>query len=214
MGWEDPMSPMNPSRRTVNPVAHPLLPLGPLAPMASIAWSAWSVTLVMLLTIAPCLSPAAQAQTLREAGIAEAAAASQAQMLPQIQPQAPTKSCVAKAQDWLKECEADEAENEAENRDGRRDRSGLGWTGIGLASAGGAHLAMALTVSRWRSCGPNYVRHCRNLERVYGTSGGTLLATGLTFLIIDEVRRHPKPSAKRQTAIAIGPRAIQVRMLF
>jgi hypothetical protein len=96
------------------------------------------------------------------------------------------------------------------------DRTGLGWTGLGLASAGTAQLVIGYTVSRWRSCGPASVHHCRNLERAYRISGGTLLATGLTFFVVDETRRYRKrlPAPARQTVINIGPRAVQVRMLF
>jgi hypothetical protein len=149
----------------------------------------------MFLTAAPFASPAAHAQTLREAGKAAAQ----------------EKSCQAKAQDWLKECEAEEMEEAA-----GADRSGLGWTGIGLASAGAGVLAQGLTVNRWRSCGPGSRNHCRNLERAYSIAGGTLLATGVTFFVIDEMRRSRERARlpSRQMAIALGPRAIQVRMEF
>jgi hypothetical protein len=136
------------------------------------------IALAMLLTVTPWMSAAARAQSLREAGKAAA--------------EAQTKSCAAQAQESLKECEEEEAEK---NDDGLPDRTGLGWTGIGLASAGNRG-------------------HCQNLERAYGISGGTLLATGLTFLVIDETRRYRKRSPARQTVVDIGPRSIQVRMLF
>jgi hypothetical protein len=185
---------MNPLTLNVSPAARRLLPVLPMLPIG----------LAVCLTVTPIASSAAGAQTLREAG--QAAAASQAQ----------TKSCVAQAQEWQTECEAEEA---AEN-DGVRERSGLGWTGIGLISAGGALVVSAATVDRWRSCGPMYQRTCQNIERRQGISGGVMLATGLTFLIIDEVRRHPErfPAGAtrpaRQTAISIGPRAVHVSMLF
>jgi hypothetical protein len=193
------VSPINPSRRNVNPPALRLLPprlrLLPALPIA----------LSVLLTAAPFASSAARAQTLREAG--EAAAEAQ------------TKSCVAKALEWLKECEEEEEEEQEQKpeRDRTPDRSGLGWTGIGLISAGGALVVSAATVDRWRSCGPTNRRTCQNIERRQGISGGVLLATGLTFLIVDEIRRHPEPYPRRQTrqtAITLSPRAIQVRMLF
>jgi hypothetical protein len=153
------------------------------------------IALAMLLTVTPLTSAAARAQSLREAG--KAAAATQT-------------SCAAKAQEWQKECEAEEAEDD----DGVPDRTGLGWTGIGLASAGAVQTAIGFSVSRWRNCGPGNRHHCRNLERAYRTIGGTLLGTGLTFLVIDETRRHRQRSPARQTVIDIGPRAVQVRMLF
>jgi hypothetical protein len=179
--------PMNPLRPTVSPAALPVLPI------------ALSLFLTVLLTVAPFASCAASAQTLREAG--KAAAMAEAQ----------SKSCVAKADEWLKECQEEEAD---EKDDGVPDRTGLGWTGIALASAGAVQTGIGLTVARWRNCGPGNVRHCDNLERVYRISGGTLLATGLTFLLIDETRRYRSRSPARQTVVDIGPRAIQVRMLF
>jgi hypothetical protein len=172
---------MNPLRRTVRPAALPILP----------------ITLAILLTVTPWLSAGGRAQSLLEAGKAAA--------------EAQTKSCVAQAQESLKECEEEEAEKKD---DGLPDRTGLGWTGIGLAGAGVAHIVIGGTVARWRNCGPGNVRHCDNLERVYSISGGTLLATGLTFLVIDETRRYRKRSPARQTVVDIGPRSIQVRMLF
>lgn len=191
-GLEDPM---NPSRRTVPQ----MFPLAATVPV--------TVALTMFLTVAPLMTATATAQSqpvsLREAGEAAATAGTQSQ--------SQSTSCVAKAQEWLKECEAEERE---ENEDGVPDRTGLGWTGIGLASAGVVHTALGIDVSRWRHCGPGDAGQCRNLERVYLITGGTLLATGLTFLITDEVRRHRHRSPKRQTAIAIGPRAIEVRMSF
>ena len=176
-GMEVPMNlPVKTSRRTVSLTTLPAV-------------------LAMFLTAAPFASPAAQAQTLREAGKAAAQA----------------KSCEAKAQEWVKECEAEE-EEEAWGL----DRSGLGWTGIGLASAGGGMLVTALTVKRWRHCGPNDRNTCRSAERVYGISGGTLLTTGLSFIVIDEIRRARERDRlpKRQMAIAIGPSAVQVRLSF
>jgi hypothetical protein len=178
---------MHPLTRNVSQAALRLLPMTSILPIG----------LTVCLTVAPSASSAADAQTLREAG----------------------KSCVAQAQEWLKECEAEKEEEE--NRERTPGRSGLGWTGIGLISAGGALVVSAATVDRWRSCGPLYRRTCQNIERRHGISGGLMLATGLTFLIVDEVRRHPerfpperpaRPS--RQTAISVGPRAVQIRMLF
>jgi len=167
------------------------------------------VMLTLFLTVTPVISASAHAQptSLREAGEAAAAAAAGTAGGTVAQ----SKACVAKAQEWLKECEAEERE---EDDDGVPDRSGLGWTGIGLASAGVVHIALGVDASRWRNCGPGNARHCRNVERVYLTTGGTMLATGLTFLISDEVRRYRHRPPKRQTAIAIGPRAIEVRMTF
>jgi hypothetical protein len=163
-----------------------------------------TMILTLLLTVAPVASSAASAQTLREAGKAAAVAQAQSQ----------SKSCVAKADEWLKECVEEEAA-EAEKKDGGLpDRTGLGWTGIGLASAGAVETGIGLSVSRWRHCGPRNVHHCRNLERVHRITGGTLLATGLTFLVIDETRRYRSRSPARKTVVDIGPRAIQVRMLF
>jgi hypothetical protein len=158
--------------------------------------------LAILLTIAPSTSTAAGAQTLLEAGRTAAAAA---------QPQPQPTACVAQAQEVLKECEEEERK---QSEDGLPDRTGLGWTGIGLASAGAVQTGIGLNVSRWRSCGPSSVHHCRNLERAYRITGGTLLATGVTFFVIDEVRRHRNRTPARQTVVDIGPRAIQVRMLF
>lgn len=163
------------------------------------------VTLILTLTLFPPVATSAAApKTLLEATAAEA----------RLQTQ--KKSCTARAQEWLKECEAEEAEEREENSDGLPDRTGLGWTGLGLASAGTAQLVIGYTVARWRSCGPASVNHCHNLERAYRISGGTLLATGLTFFVVDETRRYRKRAAApaRQTVINIGPRAIQVRMLF
>jgi hypothetical protein len=179
--------PMNSLRPTASPAALPVLPI------------ALSLFLTVFLIVAPFASCAASAQTLREAGKAAA------------QAQAQSKSCVAKADEWLKECEEEEAD---EKDDGVPDRTGLGWTGIALASAGAVQTGIGLNVSRWRNCGPANVHHCKNLERVYRISGGTLLATGLTFLVLDETRRYRNRSPARQTVIDIGPRAIQVRMLF
>lgn len=154
-----------------------------------------TVFLAMLLTLAPSAAPVVHAQTLREAGKAAT--------------QSP--SCRAKVDEWLKEC-AEEEEEDARTP----SRSGLGWTGIGLASAGTGVLVQGLTVSRWRSCGPNYRNHCRNLERVYRTGGGTMLATGLTFLVIDEMRRTREKERlglpSRQMAVAVGPRTVHVQM--
>lgn len=123
---------------------------------------------------------------------------------------APCVSAVAHAQTPREA--ADEADNDDEN--GAPPRSGLGWTGIGLVSAGGLLLAGSFTFNDSKGCGFFNELACRDVGRVYGTTGGIMVATGLTFLIRDDVRRHPKPSPKRQTAISIGPRAIQVRVLF
>jgi hypothetical protein len=189
---------MNPARQTVSHAELPILPVLPSLPIA--------VALVTFLTAMPFAAAAANAQSLslREAGQAAVAVAAEAG--------AQSKSCVAKAQDWLKECE--EEERDDEDDDGVPDRTGLGWTGIGLASAGAVQTAIGLTVSRWRNCGPANRNHCENLERAYRITGGTLLGTGLTFLLIDETRRHRKPRPSRQTVVDIGPRAIQVRVLF
>jgi hypothetical protein len=155
--------------------------------------------LAVFLTVAPFTSPAAHAQSLREAGKTAVQA----------------KSGEIKAEESKKAYEAKEAEEEEDGE--LPDRSALGWTGIGLVSAGGAQLAMAaLSVNRWRSCGPGTHPTCRSQERVYGISGGTLLATGLTFIVIDEARRHRERERlpQRRMAIALAPHAIQVRMLF
>jgi hypothetical protein len=187
--------PMNSLRRTVRQATLRLLPIALTGFLTAF--------LTILLTIAPPASSAAGAQTLLEAGRTAAAAAAQS-------PAQPT-ACVAQAQELLKECEEEERK-EAEN--GLPDRTGLGWTGIGLASAGVVQTGIGLNVSRWRSCGPGSVRHCRNLERVYRLTGGMLLATGVTYFVIDEVRRHRKRVPARQTVVDIGPTAIQVRVLF
>jgi hypothetical protein len=159
-------------------------------------------------TVSPTVLPTALALLLTVAPFASAAA--RAQTLPREQQE---KSCRAQALELLKECEVEEQEEKAEASGA--SRSGLGWTGIGLLSAGGALLVSAATVNRWRACGPPYdSRECDRIERRQGISGGTLLATGLTFLVIDETRRGRERGRARQTAIAIGPRAIQVRMLF
>jgi hypothetical protein len=171
-------------------------------PMKTDRWTvslpAIPTALALLLMVAPFTSPAAHAQSLREAGKTAVQA----------------KSGETKVEESKKAYEAKEEEEE----DGELpDRSALGWTGIGLASAGGAQLAMAaLSVNRWRSCGPGTQPTCRSQERVYGISGGTLLATGLTFIVIDEARRHRERERlpQRRMAIALAPRAIQVRMLF
>ena len=156
-----------------------------------------TVFVAMFLTVAPSVTPVVHAQTLREGGKAAA----------------PSPSCRAKADAWMQECAEEE---EQEEEDARTARGGLGWTGIGLASAGASVLVKGLTVSRWRSCGPNFRGHCQNLERVYRTGGGVMLATGLTFLVLDETRRTREKErlrlASRQMAIAVGPRAVQVRM--
>jgi hypothetical protein len=207
---------MIPSRRSASPAALPLqiLPIG--------------LGLAVLMTVAPFPSAAAHAQTVRDAG--KAAAQEQ--------------SCRAQALERLKECEAEEESEKEEEKDekagGTPDRSGLGWTGIGLMSAGGALGISAATVDRWRSCGPAVRHRCQSIERRQGISAGIMLATGLTFLLVDEIRRHPEPypatartaaeaeaaraaadlrqarAARpiRQTSIAIGPRALHVRMLF
>lgn len=150
--------------------------------------------LAILLTLAPSAAPVVHAQTPREAGKGAT--------------QSP--ACRAKVDEWLKECAEEEEE------DARAGRSGLGWTGIGLASAGAGVLVQGLTVSRWRSCGPNYRNHCENLERVYRRAGGTMLATGLAFIVIDETRRTREKErlrlASRQVAVAVGPRAVHLRM--
>jgi hypothetical protein len=122
---------------------------------------------------------------------------------------AQSRTCQAKVQEWIEECEAQEAEDKAAGR------SGLGWTGIGLASAGAGVLAQGLTVSRWRNCGPGNQHHCRNIEGAYRIGGGTMLATGLVFLVIDETRRtnaRERLAPRRQMALAVGPRAVHVQM--
>lgn len=91
-------------------------------------------------------------------------------------------------------------------------RGALGWTGISLMSAGGALLMGSFTFNDSKGCGFFNELACRNVGRVYGTTGGVMVVTGLTFLIMDDYRRHPKGYPKRQTALAIGPRAIQVSM--
>lgn len=95
-------------------------------------------------------------------------------------------------------------------------RGGLGWTGIGLMSAGGFLLLGSFTFNDSKGCGFFNELACRDVGRVYGTTGGVMVITGLAFLIKDDYRRHPKgyPKPTRQTGIAIGPRAIQVRMSF
>lgn len=103
---------------------------------------------------------------------------------------------------------------DAGNESGVPPRGGLGWTGIALASAGGLLLAGSFTFNDSKGCGFFNELACSDVGRVYGVNGGIMVATGLTFLIIDEVRRHPKAPPKRQTSIAIGPRAIQVRVSF
>jgi hypothetical protein len=186
---------MNPARQTVSHAERPILPVLPSLPIA--------LAIATFLTAAPFAADAANAQSLslRKAGQAAVVAAA-----------AQEKSCVAKAQEWMKECEAEERDDEDD--DGVPDRTGLGWTGIGLASAGAVHTAIGLTVSRWRNCGPGNRNHCENLERAYRITGGTMLGTGLTFLLIDETRRYRNPRPSRQTVVDVGPRAIQVRMLF
>jgi hypothetical protein len=120
----------------------------------------------------------------------------------------------SRAKDGASAAVDDAADDDDES--GVPTRGGLGWTGIGLASAGGLLVAGSFTFNDSKSCGFFNELACRDVGRVYGTTGGIMVATGLTFLIIDEVRRHPGPDRKpsRQTAIAIGPRAIQVRMSF
>jgi hypothetical protein len=118
---------------------------------------------------------------------------------------------------------AAEHDDENEDESGVPARGGLGWTGIGLMSAGGLLLAGSFTFNDSKGCGFFNELACRDVGRVYGTTGGVMVGTGLVFLLIDEVRRHPEPYPRvsrtarrpaRQTVIAIGPRAIQVRMLF
>ena len=106
------------------------------------------VMLTLFLTVTPVISASAHAQptSLREAGEAAAAAAAGAGTAGGTVAQ--SKACVAKAQEWLKECEAEERD---ENADGVPDRTGLGWTGIGLASAGVVHVALGIDASRWRN---------------------------------------------------------------
>lgn len=164
----------------------------------TVSLTAIPTALALFLMVAPFTSPAALAQSLREAGKTAVQATSRE----------------AKAEESKK---AYEAEEEEEEDDGLPARSVLGWTGIGLVSAGGAQLAMtALSVNRWTSCGPGTQHTCKNQERVYGISGGTLLATGLAFIVIDEARRHRERERlpQRRMAIALGPRAVQMRMLF
>jgi hypothetical protein len=141
----------------------------------------------------------------------------------------------ARAQTTLREAgKAAVAADDADEVDSQTPaRSGLGWTGISLISAGGLLVAGSFTFNDSKSCGFFNELACRDVGRAYGISGVTMIATGLTFLVMDEVRRHPEPySGKaaesasadtkqrragrpaRQTAIAIGPRAIQIRMLF
>jgi hypothetical protein len=121
---------------------------------------------------------------------------------------APCASAVANAQTASEASKAD-TDEEADDEGNVPPRGGLGWTGISLMSAGGMLLAGSFTFNDSKGCGFFNELACRDVGRVYGTTGVAMVATGLTFLIMDEVRRHP---TKRQTAIAIGPRAIQVSM--
>ena len=95
-----------------------------------------------------------------------------------------------------------------------RGRGGLGWTGIGLISAGGLLLAGSFTFNDSKGCGFFNELACRDVGRVYGIGGGTMVATGVAFLVIDGARQARAARPGRQTAIAIGPRAIQVRVMF
>lgn len=142
------------------------------------------VALPVFLLLAPCVSARANAQTPNNAGNSDSAGNDDAD---------------------------DEDDADASNV---APRGGLGWTGIGLMSAGGMLLAASFTFNDSKGCGFVNELACRDVGRVYGTTGGLMMLTGLTFLIKDELRRHPKASPTRQTAIAIGPRAIQVRMSF
>jgi hypothetical protein len=159
----------------------------------TVSLTAIPTAMAFFLTVAPFASAAAQAQSLRDAG--KAAAEAQA------------AGANAKAAD-------EDRDEDEEEDDGVPPRSGFGWTGIGLASAGGLLIAGAFTFNDSKGCGFFNEQSCSSVRRVYGVTGGTLVVTGLTMLVMDEVRRHPKTRPTRQTAIAIGPRAIQVRMLF
>lgn len=153
------------------------------------------VTLILTLTLFPPVNAPVPhpPTTLREAGKAAALA-----MTPAAQPQ--TQSCTSRAQEWVKECEAEEAEERAKDRNGLPDRTGLGWTGLGLASAGAMHLFIGSDISRWRHCGPTNANQCRDRERFYRGTGWALLGTGVTFFAIDEVRRHRQRAARATTA--------------
>jgi hypothetical protein len=165
----------------------------------TVSLTAIPTAMAFFLTVAPFASAAAQAQSLREA--AKAAAEAQA------------ARANAKAGDQDRD-EDEEEDDEDEENNAVRPRSGFGWTGIGLASAGGLFIAGAFTFNDSKGCGFFNEQSCSSVRRSYGVTGGTLLVTGLTMLVMDEVRRHPKTRPTRQTALAIGPRAIQVRMLF
>lgn len=105
-------------------------------------------------------------------------------------------------------------EEQQNEEDEGRGRGGLGWTGIGLISAGGLLLVGSFTFNDSKGCGFFNELACRDVGRAYGISGGTMMATGVAFLVIDGRRQARAARPGRQTAIAIGPRAIQVRVLF
>lgn len=159
------------------------------------------VTLILTLAMFPPADAPIHTRSLRDA--AKAATAAMAVAVAVAVAEQQTKSCTARAQEWVKECEAEEVE-EARERDANPnrlpDRTGLGWTGLGLASAGAVHLFIGSDVSRWRHCGPTNANHCRNLERFYRGTGWTLLTTGVTFFAIDEVRRHRQRAARAASA--------------
>jgi hypothetical protein len=153
-----------------------------------------AMAMAMFLTVAPCVSAVARAQTLQEAG----------------------KAAATKTTEQEKDEDKNENEDEGEDERANRPRGGLGWTGIGLMSAGGMLLLGSFTFNDSKGCGFFNELSCGSVGRVYGGVGGTMAFTGLTLLVMDENRRYPKVprAAARQTSIALGPRAIQVRMVF